>query len=258
MIATHNGEDHGSASSTPSAMPDMAQMDPAVTPSAMPSMSAMDDSAHSMDMGATGDHMSMDSMMSMGGPDLFPAWVMYLWIAALTAVLVFHCLHWIKMAGQHRWFHAAHIVMLVGMIYMFAMMEFKLDWVSKWLLVWLYALTTVAILGWMAVRIVQKKPFSYLWILALVQQAAMIYMWMPMSDWVAWLSYGLTAYFALEALGWLVGYIGDTKPGRGFAVGPGSRSDVVALGHTRFIDNVSMAVMAASMSYMFVGMQLMV
>ncbi|NQU37070.1 MAG: hypothetical protein HQ526_05660 [Actinobacteria bacterium] len=262
MIATHDGHTHGAP-----APGDMTAMTPSATMSPMPSespMAGMSDAAPmdgmsgSMDMGSAGDSMDMGSMMSMSGPDLFPSWVMYLWIAALAAVLIFHCLHWVRMAGQHRWFHGAHILMIVGMIYMYAMMEFKLEWVSGPIWVWIYSLTTAAIVIWMIVRFVHKTPFSYLWIFALLQQAAMIYMWLPMSSWIPWFSYALAAYFALEAISWLVGYIGDTKPGRGFAFGPGDRVNVVALGHPRFVDNLSMAVMAASMSYMFVGMQLMV
>jgi|GEM_PF-1744395 len=271
MITTHDGHTRGAASTTD--MTDMTDLSPSASMSPMPSESLMsgnsgnsgssdampmDGMSGSMDMGSSGDSMSMDSMMSMSGPDLFPSWVMYLWIAALAAVLIFHCLHWVRMAGQHRWFHGAHILMLVGMIYMYAMMEFKLKWVSGPVWVWIYSLTTAAIVIWMIVRFVQKKPFSYLWILVLLQQAAMIYMWLPMSSWIPWFSYALTAYFALEAIGWLLGYIGDTKAGRGFAFGPGGRSGVVALGHACLRENLSMGVMAASMSYMFVGMQLMV
>ncbi len=208
-----------------------------------------------MDSMSSGDQMS--GSMSMSGPDLFPSWVMFGWIAALTAVLVLHIGYLLRMAGQHRWFHLAHVAMIVGMIYMYAMMEFKLKWVSGPVWVWFYTVTTAAILVWMIVRFVTRKPFSYLWVLALLQQAAMIYMWIPMSSWVPWFSYLLTAYFAVEALVWLVGRISDVKPGRGFEVGPGPRGEAVRLGHTSFLSNLSMAVMAASMSYMFLGMQLM-
>lgn len=179
------------------------------------------------------------------------------WIAALAAVLVFHCGHLVRMGGQHRWFHSAHIVMLVGMIYMYAMMAFNWKWISGNAWMWLYILTTLAMLIWMVARIVTKKPFSYLWILALVQQAAMIYMWAPMTYWVPAFTWALVVYFALETIAWLVGWCNDAKEGRGNAVGPGDRSLVMPLGHSSTLGNLSMAVMAASMAYMFAGMQLM-
>ncbi len=196
------------------------------------------------------------SGMSMG-VDIFPLWVSVVWIVALSAVLIFHCGHLVRMGGQHRWFHSAHIVMLVGMIYMYAMMAFNWKWISGNAWMWLYILTTLAMLIWMVARIVTKKPFSYLWILALVQQAAMIYMWAPMTYWVPAFTWALVVYFALETIAWLVGWCNDAKEGRGNAVGPGDRSLVMPLGHSSTLGNLSMAVMAASMAYMFAGMQLM-
>jgi hypothetical protein len=192
-------------------------------------------------------------MMAMSGPDLLPAWVTWLWLIALTAVLVFHCSHFLRMGGQHRWFHASHILMLISMIYMYASMEFSWSWLSATLQAWIFALTSAAILVWMVYRVVKKQPFSYLWILALIMQAAMFYMWLP--NWIAVLTWILVVYFALETVAWLLGLINDTK-GNG-AVGPGDKQHVVHLAHPSVLANVSMAIMTASMAYMFAAMQLM-
>ena len=234
---------------SPMASPSMPMpMSSSAMPMPMPSGS-------SMDMG--GMDMSSGSMDMMMGPDLFPMWIMIVWIVALAAVLVFHCGHLVHMGGQHRWFHLSHVVMLIGMLYMYASMAFKWDWVPNGVWIAIYVVTTVAIIAWMVTRFVKKEPFSYLWILALVQQAAMIYMWLPMKYWVAWLSYGLAAYFLLETIAWLVGLCDDGKAGRGNAVGPGDRAKVIPLGHSTAWGRISMAIMAASMGYMFVGMQIM-
>jgi hypothetical protein len=157
------------------------------------------------------------------------------------------------MGGQHRWFHASHILMLVSMLYMYAGMEFSWKWLSHTLQMWVFILTSALILVWMILRIATKAPFSFLWILALIMQAAMAYMWMP--DWIAVLTWILVGYYTLEALAWLFGLINDTK-GRG-AVGSGDRTNFVALAHPSILANVSMAIMAASMAYMFAAMQLM-
>lgn len=192
-------------------------------------------------------------MMGMSGPDLLPPIVTWLWLIALTAVLLFHCLHFLRMGGQHRWFHASHILMLVSMLYMYAMMEFKWNWLSSDLQAWVFGASTAAIIIWMVYRFVQKSPFSYLWFLALIMQAAMIYMWLP--NWIAALTWIVVGYYALETVAWLVGLIDDTK-GKG-AVGPGDKSHFVHLAHPSLLANVSMAIMAASMGYMFAAMQLM-
>jgi hypothetical protein len=192
-------------------------------------------------------------MASMTGTDLLPPLVTWLWLLALTAVLVFHCSHFVRMGGQHRWFHASHILMLVSMLYMYASMEFSWKWLPAALQAWTFAASTAAILIWMAYRLVQRNPFSFLWILALIMQAAMIYMWLP--NWLPVLTWALVVYYGLETLAWLVGIVDDTK-GRG-PVGPGVRTAFVPLTHPSLLANISMAIMAASMGYMFAAMQLM-
>jgi hypothetical protein len=143
--------------------------------------------------------------------------------------------------------------MLVSMLYMYAMMEFGWHWLSATLQSWVFGLTTIAIAIWMILRVVQRRPFSWLWILALIMQAAMAYMWLP--QWIPALTWVLVAYYSLEALAWLAGRIDDTKGAS--AGGPGDRTGYVSLAHPSLTANVSMAIMAASMAYMFAAMQLM-
>jgi hypothetical protein len=225
----------------------------------------------------------MAGMKSMG-QGLLPPWVTWLWLLALTAVLVLHCGHLIRAGGQHRWFHASHILMLVSMLYMYASMEFRWKWFasSSWVVV--FWLSTLAIAAWMVLRFVQRRPVSLLWVLALIMQAAMIYMWMP--SWAPVLTWALVVYYGLETAAWLGGLLDDTR--RPLAVGPGEhavtqpiltetatsastvavmptrtatrrsqRAEVVSLAQPSALARVSMAVMASSMAYMFAAMQLM-
>jgi hypothetical protein len=228
--------------------------------------------------------------MPMQTLDLLPLWVTWLWLVALPAVLILHCGHFVRMGGQHRWFHASHILMLVGMLYMFASMAFQWTWFSSSWWVVSFGLSTAAIAGWMILRFVQRGPFSFLWIFALVMQAAMIYMWMP--NWAPALTWTVVVYFGVETVAWLGGLLDDSKPA--MAVGPGDRSVVVpvavaphsvtapasaatrpggmavglldepkpatafqAMGHDSVVARAGMAIMAASMGYMFAAMQMM-
>lgn len=264
----HNGEDHSAHTATPSPSSSMAGMPmESATPNATAPMHGMSESA-SADAGTMSDMHSSSGMDSMSGMsdmagmsdhlDLLPMWVSVVWIVALAAVLIFHCGHLVHIGGQHRWYHASHIVMLIGMLYMYAMMAFNWNAIPSEVWVAVYSVTTVVMAVWMIARVVGKRPFSYLWVLALVQQAAMIYMWMPMSSWVAVFTWALVVYFTAEAIAWLVGWCDDAREGRGNAVGPGDRALVSSLGHGGWQVNISMAIMAGSMAYMFAGMQLMV
>jgi hypothetical protein len=189
------------------------------------------------------------------GPDLLSPKASVIWLAALFAVLVFHCGHLTHGRGQNRWYHCAHVVMLLGMLYMYAFVAFGWHWfpADVWMLI--YAVTSAAIIGWMLVRFVQRRSLSYLWVLALAQQGAMIYMWMPMADWMAWLSYALAGYFTLETIAWLAR--AWNKPVHSSAVAGGGGSMAMTLQPRSAFGHICMSMMAASMAYMFVGMQLM-
>ena len=118
-----------------------------------------------------------------------------IWIAALGAVLVFHCGHLIYSGEQRRWLHSAHIVMVLGMLYMYASIAFGWDWFPARVLMFIYLATSTAIIYSMLVRVRQQRSISFLWILALIQQGAMIYMWAPMTYWTPWITYPLVGYF---------------------------------------------------------------
>jgi len=189
--------------------------------------------------------------------DLLPHWVSVTWIVLLASVLVFHCGHLVHRHGQHRWFHGIHIVMLLGMLYMYASMRFGWKWFPPRIWISLFAITTAAIVLWMIARCIQRRKFSYLWMLALVQQGAMVYMWIPMGFWIPWLSYAAVGYFALETIGWATGLCNDVRHGRSVEIGCGGKAQARPLIPRTVIGNISMAVMAASMGYMFAAMQLM-
>lgn len=184
-------------------------------------------------------------------PDLLSASVSLIWIAALIGVLVFHCTHFIHMRGSWRWLHSAHVVMLLGMLYMYAAMAFGVGWFpgSAWMII--YAATSAVIIGWMLVQWVQKGSCGRLWILALVQQGAMIYMWMPMTFWLPLVTYALSAYFALETLTWLTKACVQPWRGGTFVTPRGSWTMPLVRGPP--LDDICMMIMAASMGYMFVG-----
>ena len=92
-------------------------------------------------------------MMMSSGPDLLAVRVSAIWIAALGAVLVFHCGHLIHSGEQRRWLHSAHIVMVLGMLYMYASIAFGWDWFPARVLMFIYLATSTAIIYWMLVRV---------------------------------------------------------------------------------------------------------
>ncbi len=176
------------------------------------------------------------------------------WIAALCVVLVFHCGHLIRMHGERRWYHCAHVAMLLGMLYMYASVAFGLDLFPARFWLTIYVATSAAIVIWIWERSRQRRALGHLWIVVLVQQGAMIYMWAPMNYWLPLVSYAFALYFALETSAWLTRAC--TKPAPGPTVMGADGSLVLPLAHRSVRGDICMAIMAASMGYMFVGMQL--
>jgi LysM repeat protein len=194
-------------------------------------------------------------MMISSDQDLLSARASVIWIAALCTVLAVHCGHLIRLRGEHRWYHASHVAMLLGMLYMYASVAFGLDWFPARVWVIIYAATSAAIVGWMLARFRQRQSFGYLWIVALVQQAAMIYMWAPMTDWAPRFTFALAVYFTLEAIAWLTRACIRSVAGNPVAQAGGSLA--IPLAPKSAFGGVCMMIMAASMAYMFAGMQLM-
>ena len=186
--------------------------------------------------------------------DLLSEKAALIWIAALCAVLVFHCRHLICMRGEARCYHFAHVVMLLGMLYMYASVAFGFDWFPTGVWIITYVATSAAIIGWMMDQFLRRGSFGNLWALALVQQGAMVYMWMPMNDWVPLLSYGFVLYFGLEAFAWLIMASMRPSPANVFAGSAGSAA--ASLAPKSVVGDICMTIMAASMGYMFAGMQL--
>jgi hypothetical protein len=158
---------------------------------------------------------------------------------------------------------------------------------SSWAVI--FSVSTAVILAWMTFRYVQRRSVSFLWVLALIMAAAMVYMWMP--NWTPALTWAVVAYYGLETVAWLGGLPDDSKqrsadapnvgavgvpvapepaPTRsGTAVGvlhASTPKTAVAASHRKMVAPLfqdspaargSMAIMAASMGYMFAAMQMM-
>ena len=131
-------------------------------------------------------------------------------------MLVLHCAHLVRLGGEHRWFHASHIVMLVGQMYVFAGMAYTWTWFPHRRWVHIFWLSTPAIGVRLVVRMVQRRPVSFLWLVAMLMQVSMAYMGMP--TWAPALTWALVVYFSLEAVAWVAGLLDDSKPSR--AIGP--------------------------------------
>lgn len=181
---------------------------------------------------------------------LLPAWLRVVWIVGFCAVAVLHLRHSRVMAGPLRYWHAGHVLMGVGMAYMYLPHSAQPLPDGAGRIVFAVAAAAAAVA---AVRSwFRDGALNPLWILAVVEMAVMVYMFLPMGTRPLLLSYGLAAYLvalgALWALGaWDHHYLVHYRPAAGW-------TDHSHVGRTSPVLRASLATMTAGMSYMLLVM----
>jgi hypothetical protein len=246
MISTVS--DGAAMGASNSGAPGMAHMGPAAT-SAASHMNGM----HSMSMGG----MSMTT----GGHNILPSWLAVLWMLVFIAIIVIHGRHVLESEGQRRLWHSGHVLMAVGMAFMFApgsVDHFDIP-TGFWSLA--FANAAIAIVLWMLVEAFAGRGTNVLWLVMAFDLAAMAYMWSP-SGFQAPITWVLVAYFAVQAVLWGTDRVRAlderTILGGAVSVTPdGAMTASVAEPLICYKDlRVSMAAMTIGMAYMFAAMQL--
>jgi hypothetical protein len=195
----------------------------------------------------------------MDGPELLPEWLRWVWVAVYMGVIIVHLRHALTEGGQRRVWHGGHVVMALGMVYMFLPMHLKV--VSD--IVWGAAFTVVAaiILAWILWEWTDQRAVNLLWAISLVHMLAMVYMFALPGAAIAVLTYALVAYFGSETVAWLVGAFDDAGRRRllPFAIGPHSpkaHASVKPLACASPVElRATLCAMAAGMAHMFFAMQ---
>jgi Domain of unknown function (DUF5134) len=210
---------------------------------------------HSMSMGgvsmSTGSHAT----------NILPNWLAVVWMLVFFAVIATHGRHVLESEGQRRFWHSGHVVMAIGMAFMFA--PASVDYFNIPTGFWSLAFANgaIGILLWMLVQAFAGRGANMLWLLMAFDLGAMAYMWSP-TGFQAPITWLLVAYFTAQAVLWATDRMRDfderTIFGGGVSVTPeGSLAASVAEPLICFKDlRVSMAVMTLGMAYMFAAMQL--
>lgn len=156
-----------------------------------------------MGMGASHSTMKMSmggvSMTaSHGATNILPDWLAVLWTLAFLVILAVHARHVIETHGERRFWHSGHVLMALGMVFMFA--PGSLDHLDIPQGFWplLFANAAGAVVAWGLARTLAGQAVNGLWAVLAFDLAAMAYMWSP-SGYVAPITWLLVAYFVLQA-----------------------------------------------------------
>lgn len=226
-------------------------------------------SGMSMSGGASsmsGVHTSMSiGGMSMGtghgATNILPDWLAILWTLVFIAIVVIHGRHVLESRGQRQIWHSGHVLMALGMAFMFAPASIDHFNIPSGFWQLAFANGAIAILAWMLAQALSGRAINVLWLTMAIDLGAMAYMWSP-SGFLAPLTWVLVAYFAAQSLLWVTNRMREVDHkallGGSLSVTPGG---AVAMSGAQplvcFRDlRVSMFAMTLGMAYMFAAMQL--
>ncbi|MFC6812203.1 DUF5134 domain-containing protein [Natrialbaceae archaeon GCM10025810] len=104
---------------------------------------------------------------------------------------------------QNKYWHISHFVMCVGMFHMFLPNNFKFASVSAYLIIYISIATII--LGNVLKYLYSHRLINFLWIMSLVDMAAMIYMISFYRINIDVLTDIFIAYFVIVMVVWLIG-----------------------------------------------------
>jgi hypothetical protein len=222
-----------------------------------------------MSMGAghrsTGSVGGMTMSVAHGATNILPEWLAIIWTLVFAAIFVIHLRHVLDTHGQRRLWHSGHVLMALGMAFMFAptsIDHFNIP-ATFWQL--LFANAAGVIVAWVLFQILSGRAVNLLWIVIAIDLAAMVYMWSS-NGFVAPITWLLVAYFAIQAGLWATNEFRRLDrehqiPGFSHihvnADGSATMSGAAAEPLVCELDlRPTMTVMALGMAYMFAAMQL--
>jgi hypothetical protein len=210
--------------------------------------------------GAHGSMVMSGSGAGHGTVDLLPQWLAIAWTLVFVAVLAIHVRHVRDSQGPRRYWHSGHVLMALGMIFMFAPASIDRFDIPNgfWQLV--FANATGLVLAWILAQALSRQVVNLLWIVIATDLAAMVYMWSPtgFSAPITWL---LVAYFAAQTVLWATNRMRQADElaiGRRFSVGSGGALAATAAAPLVCDRDLraSVGLMTLGMAYMFAAMQL--
>lgn len=195
-----------------------------------------------------------------------PDWVRWAWAGLFGLTLGQHLAHVLRMCGLHRLWHSGHMLMAIGMGFMFLP---RYNGIPGWVWEVLFAAATALAGGYGLVMLHRGTRIDLAWITLVAGFAAMVYMWAMMDGFaLAPISYAAALWFSGEAVGWFTGELcgrrdkgwlppAVARPRAGVKTGAYLTGSMPIAYAATWPIRTTLGLMAAGMAYMLIGMQLM-
>ena len=201
-------------------------------------------------------------MAGRGAISLLPEWSAVIWTLLFLVVIVLHLRDLGKPPPARRLWHAGHVLMGIGMLFMFVTTSLDPLGIPAWFWQLTFASAGGIVLGGMIGLLAGGEPISAFWALMTTDLLAMVYMWSP-TCFVAPITWLFVAYYLMLSVTWLSsGYqrVDERAIGGSTVLSNGGRaarrSQVGAAIVCRRNLRAAKVVMALGMAYMFAAMQL--
>lgn len=194
-----------------------------------------------------------------------PTWAAVLVTVLLLAVLAVHLRHVVALEGRHRMWHGVHVLMAAGMVVMVAPTQVPLLPAPAGAAG--YGVAAAILLGLVVTVPVPPQRIGALWLVSVLDLAAMAYMFALPALGIAWVTVLLALWFVVQAVGWLTagllaalddGGLGTPLPPAAAArrsVAAPSRPATTHTTSSRVVLRLSLGFMAAVMAAMLLAMQ---
>ena len=144
--------------------------------------------------------------VSPGATNILPEWLAIVWTLVFVAIVAVQVRHLLDSAGQRRLWHAALVLLALGMAFMFAPPSIDHFNIPSGFWQLAFANGALGILAWMLTQALAPRAINAMWLLMGIDLAALAYMWSPggLQGPITWL---LVVYFAAQSLLWGSGWM---------------------------------------------------
>jgi len=133
--------------------------------------------------------------------NLLPLWMGIAWTVVFLAIAASHLRHMTQTTGQRRPWHSCHVLMAMGMAFMYA--PAQIDPLAVPSAFWQLMFATAGIVAALWAITGVGRVSTLIWLLTSIDMAAMLYMWSgSRSAGTATVSWALAAYLLAEAAMW--------------------------------------------------------
>jgi hypothetical protein len=198
--------------------------------------------------------------------DLLPAWLGAVWTAIFLLIAASHLRHTANNCGQRRAWHLCHVLMAIGMAFMYAPSAIDPLHVPAGFWGLVFAAAGLVAVVW-ALGGIAPVP-TLIWLLTSIDLGVMIYMWSGSAQTTAApVTWFLVVYLVASAATWMLDLyrrldgaapifslqILAGQPNASIAITNSARESASLLGELDI--NASMMAMALGMAYMLAAMQ---